>query len=644
MLSIQNNTAPIDIGVLEVSSQNKAVLGFFFESSGAELFNEVSIDQASAFIIDFDFPGAIESWEEISLTTQKPGIVLSVNEIIMPNTIWVKKPLTAALLTEAGLKIQEMLGSKNDQVVSSPSLELELEVTAVSDQKNVASHNEIKATMPVIDIPVETPALVTEEIMTASPALAASAASAIGAFAVAPVEEPHDVATITDNQSEIEEDDDLDDLDSLINSLSTKSLVPQDIEPIDTHIIEDDSLARAHTALKEPKLEIENLLSAENNSNIGFITDSEDTVTKEIIPTEKETDSEFFDELILETSPEETAEVEEIREDIITTPAQTTAIDESIEEASSLVTSSQNEMDEVATNEDISDADDDLQAMLDEIQQEMGDPTGAPNSKTGGLTSTRNSSEQQEYTTTDAQERWALLCGDKNRTKSTSEIKKDAFKLNEHLLSNLLDTIEEAKITQQVMRIKYEELLIVIDTEIDTIYTDTSIYSDEYAKACFDPVEKDLLKVHSLDSSETRMMHKKIETGPNNAYTIESFIWTTSLLTSRGRLLEHTNTNKVIGLKYWPNLTRIESFPHIMQIAAVFSKHPGNLIDVSKWLNIPQCYVFAFYNAAFSLNMIDLNTDVVNKNNIKKVSFSFGKKGKSVNRGLFSRLLNKIKG
>jgi hypothetical protein len=139
------------------------------------------------------------------------------------------------------------------------------------------------------------------------------------------------------------------------------------------------------------------------------------------------------------------------------------------------------------------------------------------------------------------------------------------------------------------------------------------------------------------------MLNKKIETEPNNVYSTEAFIWTTSLLTSRGRLLENTNINKTIGLKSWPNLTRIESFPHVMNIAAVFSKKPGSLMEVAKWLNIPQCYVFAFYNAALSLNMIDIDANVVSKNNIKKISFSFGSKKKSENRGLFSGLFSKKK-
>ena len=676
MLSIQNNTTPIDIGVLEVSSQNRAILGFFFESSGAELFNEVSIDKASAFIIDYDFPGAKESWEEISLTTQKPGIVLSVNEISLPNTIWVKKPITAKLLSDAGAKICEMISSNNEQVLA-PSIEeapsLDLELTAVKEQEFVVNHKETQAELPTLEIPVETLALVTEEKATTHSPIATdttNSPSSISDFSVLSSDKTHETSeTIIHQSNPVEGNDDLDEIDSLINSLSIENQDKQEIEPlnIDTHNIEVNVLDKTQTALEEPTLEIDSLLNSlnsESNSNIEFISDSEGTLAEESVSIDtentqetqqEESSSEFFDELILETSPEDTSDVQKIREDIITASTQSSSNNESMEETSSMNTLSNEEANKVVFDEELSDSntlnsdtksdtdtDTDLQAMLDEIQKEM-EVHDTSNLNTGGA-SDISSAGEQEYETTSAQERWALLCGDKNRTKSSSEIKKDAYKLNDHLLANLLDTIEEAKITQQVMRIKYEDMLIIIDTEIDTIYTDTSIHSDEYAKICFDPVDHDLLKVHSLDSSETRMVHKKIEAEPNNAYTIESFIWTTSLLTSRGRLLEHTNTNKVIGLKHWPNLTRIENFPHVMHIAAVFSKHPGNLLDISKWLNIPQCYVFAFYNAAFSLNMIDLNTDVLNKNNIKKVSFSFSKKGKSENRGLFSRLLSKIKG
>ena len=113
------------------------------------------------------------------------------------------------------------------------------------------------------------------------------------------------------------------------------------------------------------------------------------------------------------------------------------------------------------------------------------------------------------------------------------------------------------------------------------------------------------------------------------------------LLTSRGRLPKDANITNKIGLKTWPNLTRLELVPHAMHMAAAFSKHPGSLLEISKWLKIQQRYVFAFYNAALYLDMIELNSSKV-----KKPGKSFNSKGAGANseeRGFFGRILNRLK-
>jgi len=142
-----------------------------------------------------------------------------------------------------------------------------------------------------------------------------------------------------------------------------------------------------------------------------------------------------------------------------------------------------------------------------------------------------------------------------------------------------------------------------------------------------------------------RLYRTKIKENPGKAHTVESFIWTTTLLTARGRLPTGTDVNKVVGLKVWPNLTRLELIPHAMNVAAVFSKHPGTLLDIEKWLNIPQRYVFAFYNAALSLNMIE--TDVKTLKSKKKKSSSIFNRSdsnkKSEERGFFGRLLKRLR-
>ena len=100
---------PISVGILEISSQNKAILEFYFANSGKKIFKEVSLEKASAFIIDYDSLGAKSSWEATYKETRKPGIIISIKEVELPSCIWLPKPLTVQALTEAGASIKEMI-------------------------------------------------------------------------------------------------------------------------------------------------------------------------------------------------------------------------------------------------------------------------------------------------------------------------------------------------------------------------------------------------------------------------------------------------------------------------------------------------------------------------------------------------------
>ncbi|MCF6191342.1 MAG: hypothetical protein L3J51_12780 [Cocleimonas sp.] len=695
MISIQNNTSPINIGILEVSSQNRAVLSFFIDSIGADVFKEVNLDQATAFIIDYDFPGAKESWAELQ-STKKPAIILSAKEIEMPNSIWVKKPLTAKALTDARQKIYSLI---NDNLVQATEREVSVEDIPSSQSLEAPELNDIVTETTAVEKD-KVPALASL-VATSNPMptlnesmptidLEPALATATTGFSIAPREAENeitlDITQPTTKVSTTNQDSVPNEVDSLLNDLQelqavekstinkgvptltpaptsnisnsattssdlTDTLtleVQQEItqptnEVVATETSELDSLlndlhAEPQTIAESVELaKIENTddhLILQEGSHHEFTAEDPDIATEN--QSNDATEADLFNELIIDAPIETSQETQANEQSILIDDSKTTDIvnnDTSAEpHLAAEITESFNE-----TN------DGDLEAMLNELQQEMRPIAGSTaNSNTDTYNADGN--VPKTYQGTQAQERWALLCGDKQLTRNASDIKKTAFILDEHLLSSLLETIKEGKATKQIKRIKYEDLLIIIDHKTDTIYSDLSIYSEEYANICFEPIKNDQIRIHSLDDSEIRMLHQQIKNDPENVYTTEAFIWTTSLLTSRGRLLKNTNTSKTVGLKSWPNLTRIESFPHMMNIAAVFSKNPGNLLDISKWLNIPQCYVFAFYNAAFFLDMIDLDSSVVSKNNIKRLSFNFGSKKKSENSSLFSRLLNKIKG
>ena len=275
-------------------------------------------------------------------------------------------------------------------------------------------------------------------------------------------------------------------------------------------------------------------------------------------------------------------------------------------------------------------ADFDLQSLLNEVREEashMDDDFG-------------DSSGNRKYKTTDAEKRWSQLCGENNAISSQKEVSKLLFIPKNHLLNVLLEQIKSIKTSEQMYRIKYHDLIIVIDQSEDCIYCNLPIIDDEFAEICSAEVDDKKIKVHDLDYSEVRLYRTKIKENPDRAHTIESFTWSMSLLTSRGRLPKGTDVIKKIGLKTWPNLTRVELPPNAIQIAAVLSNHPGNLLEISRWLNIEQRFVFAFFNAALSLNMIELDNS-----KIKTPSINFNKKnpeGKE-QRSFFGRLMKRLK-
>jgi len=275
-----------------------------------------------------------------------------------------------------------------------------------------------------------------------------------------------------------------------------------------------------------------------------------------------------------------------------------------------------------------------LQSLLDQVREEAS--TDPDTESFGGDVQKANA-----FKKTNEEKRWLQLCGSNEDITAQKEVAKLSFTLKDHLLGVLLKQIESIKDSEQLYRLKYDDLIIVLDHSEDSIYCNLPIANDEYSEICFSEIEHKKIKIHDLDYSEIRLYRKKIEENPDRAHTFESFIWSTSLLTSRGRLPDSTDITKKVELKVWPNLTRVELLPHTMHIAAAFSKHPGNLLEISEWLDIEQRYIFAFYNATLSLDMLELDSS-----KMKKPSFSFGKKsskGKSEERSFFGRLLKRLK-
>jgi len=172
------------------------------------------------------------------------------------------------------------------------------------------------------------------------------------------------------------------------------------------------------------------------------------------------------------------------------------------------------------------------------------------------------------------------------------------------MIASLLHSQEQARQSYQLLQLKFNEIVIVIDHTLNTVYCNVPITADKFSEECYKPIGQDNVAIRELgyDEAKTHKIHRREK--PEFTHTIESFIWTTSLLTARGRLPENTDITQSIELKNSLDLSRLEPFPHVDKIASVLSNNPYNLLEIAKQLEIPQRYVFAFYYAAFNLNKI----------------------------------------
>jgi len=661
-----NNTKKIEIGILEISSQNKAILEYYFSTSGKSLFKETSEANASAFIIDFDFPGAKENWENISKSTNKPAIILSMSEVDLPSTIWLTKPLTAKAMTDAASKIKEMIDSNIETTITITKETSPVEVTTthttdeqeldlvLSEVEELTQTNTTKPTITEkIDLKnsIESLDVLSEEIDNKEEtkhikelAEAGASSDSVTSDTFTPekeqsaqnIEAPSKSSTPNDKINlDTEAEDDIDALlKSLISGEGNKSF---------NHDITNEKKDEAPLSIDYSK-SVKEETSLAVKETTGFDLSLETSSLNKSNSTDMDLGEDFLDfSLESEAIPEE--QISDTNDPL----AQPKAVDEQHEFLL-------NEIDKVEVNTipesenesadigfDISEkipteetsfttAEAELQSLLNEIRDETGSNTNIEQDPEY----TQESSPVKEYLDqTDAEVRWEQLCGENDDVKN---IKKLSFSNDDHMLTSLIDNISLAKKSQQVVRLKYDDIAIVIDRTVEMIYCNLSVHTEEYAEYCYESLDPAKIKVFELDSSEIRSYRKKMNDMPHNVHSIESFIWTTSLLTSRGRLLEKTDISKPVSLKTWPDLTRLEQIPHAMQIAAVLSKIPSSLEDIASKLEIPQRFVFAFYNGALSLNMIEFDAS-----KFKTSTFSIDDiTKKNTNRGFFGRLLKRL--
>ena len=240
---------------------------------------------------------------------------------------------------------------------------------------------------------------------------------------------------------------------------------------------------------------------------------------------------------------------------------------------------------------------DELQSLLDELNDKKSQPKEQKKIKKTLISTNAKKKEQQ---------RWKQLCGsysndyyEKNQNSSLY------FKLEETLLPYIGDTVAFTERAECWMELAYKPLSIIINPEDKLVYTNLSLENPLFVQICSKSLLEELIEFLEVDSAYKAQIKNKTLDNQLFTYELKYFTWTISLLISHGRLPEGTNLDEAIGITNWLTLSKVERFPYIMQIAAVFNQHYASLNEATTWMTLPKRYIYAFYNGVLALDMID---------------------------------------
>ncbi len=238
-------------------------------------------------------------------------------------------------------------------------------------------------------------------------------------------------------------------------------------------------------------------------------------------------------------------------------------------------------------------------------------------------------------TTAEQVQRWQLLCGEREDTHLKDlATQTDWFYTPEtYLISKIRDAVRLANQSAQPVHLeiglRYNILLLPHSHQV---FGDINWYSGKFAQLCSTPIQPGQVQLHIPSTTDLAELENRLQ---KYSSSVERLIWTSSLLTARGRLSRSSDIGQTLILTHWPNLTRVESIPHVMRIAASWHQQPGTLFEVAQRLDIPQRYVAAFHTAASALGLLVEHQGTIP---IKE------KTEPQQNRGLFARLLKRLLG
>jgi hypothetical protein len=623
----ESNTTPIKVALIGLTMIQQSLLEFYFATQeGAQQYTEVLGKDADAFITNFDEHGAIEAWENLYAQENKPTVILSNCHKTVKNYLYFPRPITPSILLDAANAVHHLLEKKPID-------------HAQKTQEATAHH--------LLDRPQDNDLFFSDELSSIDTLLADKTPDELTTFTQT-LAEPKNSERLTSPQEtsspkpaddfsvidDLMTDTDLHDVTAFEELITLSESINDDktettakkktenliaFEPIDTNNLDSESTVKK--AASKPST------SAPMNTTDRSNTVETTTLRDETTPITLEPNDISFQQTQHATNTED-KKVE------LTLADKNAVLDPPINEKHELSfeasllhnTSSRPSKKEnkLNTDDDKITSPDELQSFLDELKEQDLEQKEKVQTKT-----TKKGKEQR---------RWAELCGKYGNSYYEKENNKNTrFNPAETLLPYLSDTIDFTQRASCWMELSYQPLAILIDPDNNVVYSSLSLEDPLLVQICGRKIVEELVEYLEVDTT----FIEQIKTGKLKnklfKYDINYFKWTVSLLISHGRLPEDYDLDKRISITNWLSLNKVEKFPYIMQIAAVFNQHHASLNEAATWMTLPKRYVYAFYNGISALDMIDKTPET--SNNKKLITMGGHKNNNMLKNLLFKKII-----
>lgn len=525
---------------LSLPQRNQAVLEYFFASTGHGSFALSAESSAEAAIFDFDNLESREHWESFHARTGKPGIALSVSPQDLPMTVWVQKPVAPASLLQAAEKIHNGAWSSGPVAVAAVPTP-----SAPPERPNVAPAPAPEAPQEAVEVArVEPePPTVVEEVAPAEVEVPPSPAT--------PLVPPVALRTHEPDQSPSSPENLVETVPPPVKAGKAPSppraTVPREAEP-------PQSLwSWLLQALFGRKKAAPKRMEAVRPVTPPAVAEIE--VTAPVVP---EARPAFPAPLEPEAAVIEPAQAPEVMASAV--PADPGS--SPVAEAPLVVAKVAEPVPELAPPAP--------KARPEASLREMAD---APR-----FCGEREDLPEPDFATTP-----------------------DLFySYGDYLISALREAYLVGAKWRAPTRLDLEFGAVTYVPAENRGYID---FTEEVLKAELRAPQHRRYKVRMVAIKEFADMQEHLALA-HKLDRFDAILWRLALETSQGRLPQGTDLNKVFYLKSWPNMTRFQPTPHAMRIAALWATRGASLLETAQTLNIPQRYVFAFYNAAYSADLV----------------------------------------